>query len=82
MINLIKRLDRLFDHLFGKRSYLTNVKPCPCCGGRHILFEPLPSSDWAFFVCEDCGFKFGSYRAEQLIRDWEKLPRPKEDNHD
>ena len=76
-MDLIKRLSRLF----GKRSYMTNVKPCPCCGGRHILFKPLPLSDLAFFVCDDCGFKISGY-AGDLLRNWEKLPRPKEDTHD
>ena len=56
-MNLIKSLARLF----GKRSYMTNVKPCPCCGGRHILFVPSPLSDLAFFVCDDCGHKWGAY---------------------
>lgn len=78
-MNLIKCLDRLF---FGKRAYMTNVKPCPCRGSRHILFEPLfHLSEFASFVCDDCGFSIGD-AAEDLLRKWEKLPRNKEDNHD
>lgn len=78
-MNLIKRLSRLF----GMRSYMTNLKPCPCCLGRNILFKPLfKLSDLGFFVCDDCGFTVGGYSAEHLIRDWEKLPRPKEDTND
>ena len=78
-MNLIKSLARLF----GKRSYMTNVKPCPCCGGRHIRFKPLfELQRLGFFVCDDCGFTIESYRAENLLRVWEKLPRPKKDNHD
>ena len=76
-MNLIKRLARLF---FGKRSYLTNVKPCPCCGGRHIRFKPMQF--FFIFVCDDCGFTIKEYYADNLLYRWEKLPRNKEDNHD
>lgn len=75
-MNLIKRLSRLFS----KRSYLTNVKPCPCCGGRHILFKPL--TFFVSFVCDDCGFMVEDPFADDLLYRWEKLPRKKEDNHD
>ena len=79
-MNLIKCLDRLF---FGKRAYMTNVKPCPCCGGRHIRFKTVRGFlNINRFVCDDCGFEIENFYAEYLLTDWEKIPRPKEDNHD
>lgn len=78
-MNLIKRLSRLFS----KRSYLTNVKPCPCYGGRHILFKTVRGFlNTNLFICDDCGFTVENFYAKNLLADWEKLPRKKEDNHD
>lgn len=75
-MNLIKRLARLFR----KRSYIPNVKPCPCCGGRHIRFKQMQF--FFIFVCDDCGFTVEEPYSDVLLRRWEKLPRNKEDNHD
>ncbi len=79
MFDFIKRL------FVRKRTYLTNLKPCPCCGGRHILFKPagriLGFRLFHRFVCDDCGFEFENVLAARLLADWEKLPRKKEDNH-
>ena len=75
MMNLIKRLSRLF----GMRSYMTSLKPCPCCGGRHILFKSVGFVYWPHrFVCDDCGFMIENAFADVLLDKWERIPREKE----
>lgn len=73
MFDFIKRL------FVRKRTYLTSLKPCPCCGGRHIRFSPLGPISFNRFICDDCGFTLESFHACSLLDEWETIPRKKED---
>ncbi len=72
MIDFLKRLLGIKPR---PKVYLTELKPCPFCGGRHIqifcgiLFHPYR------IVCNDCRFRFEGYVPDLLIRKWESLPR-------
>lgn len=74
MFNFLKRL-------FGKRAYMTNLKPCPCCGGRHILFKPAVFRLLHHFVCDDCGFRLEGAGVDYMLEKWSALPRNTETNH-
>ena len=73
MFDFIKRI------FVRKRTYLTSLRPCPCCGGRHIRFRRAGCFDlFNRIICDDCGFTIGNRLANVLLDDWEKLPRKKE----
>lgn len=77
MFDFIKRL------FVCKRAYLTALRPCPCCGGRHTRFKPAGLVDlFNHIICDDCGFTIEHGLADRLIENWEQIPRKKEDNHD
>lgn len=69
-----------FKRLFvRKRAYLTGLKPCPCCGGRHILFKPGVHIDYyPGIICDDCGFACIGKSAPDLLNRWDALPRKEE----
>lgn len=69
------------------------VKPCPFCGGRDIMFTKHVNNDYSDYIhhptndifmfiwsmcCYDCGATFPNrYRKELLIEHWNR--RAKED---
>lgn len=73
MFNFLKRLFR------RRRVYLTALRPCPCCGGRHIRFKPSGQVSFNRIICDDCGFTLENLLADSLLDDWEWIPRKKED---
>lgn len=74
MFDFIKRL------FVRKRTYLTSLKPCPCCGGKHIRFKAIRGFlNIHRIICDDCGFTMENIYSESLLADWEKIPRNKED---
>lgn len=75
MFDFIKRL------FVCKRTYLTSLKPCPCCGSRHIRFKPSGPVSFHRIICDDCGFTIENLIADSLLNDWQWIPRKKEDNH-
>lgn len=63
--------------LFGKRAYMTNIKPCPCCGGRHIRFSPMGPIFHYRFICDDCGFRLEGAGVDYMLEKWSAFPRCK-----
>lgn len=72
MFNFLKRL-------FGRRrAYLTNLRPCPCCGGRHIRYKSVTGFlNTNRIICDDCGFRHEAYSSKVLLAEWERIPRVK-----
>ena len=74
MIDFLKRLLGIKPR---PKVYLTVLKPCPCCGGRHLKHK-IKSYFYLKFqeiCCEDCGFYIEMSDGKFLISEWEQLLR-------